>query len=113
MKYFLIVALLVFTSCSGVVTSRTFTQIQHGMSQEASMQKLGKADAIIEKDGMELHKYINIYGPALSHDGCGKCSTMRKSDYFVVYRNGQVVEYGQVDHRFKPDPVVTKTFFDS
>jgi len=110
-KYLLVIALLFFTSCSGIVTGRTFTQIKPGMSQEASMQKLGNAQDVIKKDGLELHKYKDVYGPKSFHPGCSKCTMMGKCDYFVVYKQGKVVEYGQMHHRFNPNPLVTKVFF--
>ena len=64
MKYIALIALLTLASCTGVVTSRTFTQLKPGMSQEVSIQKLGKANIVIQKDGMELHKYTNVFGPS-------------------------------------------------
>ena len=83
------------------------------MSQEDSMQKLGKADLVIPKGNMELHKYTNLYGPKRYHPGCDKCTVVGKTDYFVVYKDGTLIEYGQMNHRFQPKAIVTKVFFDS
>ena len=113
MKCFLILAIFIFTSCTGTITARTFNQLHHGMSKEDSFQKLGKADSIVQKNGMELHKYSNIYGPKLSHSGCNKCTVVGKCDYFVVYKDGILIEYGQMSHRLKPKSIVTKAFFGS
>lgn len=111
MKYILILALFVFTSCSGVVTSRTFSQLRNGMSQGLSMEVLGKANSVTPKNGMEMHKYTNIYGPNMAHAGCSKCGIVGRYDYYVVYKGDKIIEFGQTHHRPNPNFAVTNAFF--
>ncbi|MCM8536708.1 MAG: hypothetical protein NE334_12290 [Lentisphaeraceae bacterium] len=109
MKYLLVVALVILTSCAGT-TARTFNELNNGMSQEVTMEKLGKASSVLQKDDMEMHTYTNLYG--MRRDHCNTCTkTVAKCDYFVVYKNGTLIEFGPTHFRATPNPSVTQAFF--
>ena len=93
MRYLLLLVLLFLIGCAGT-TGRTFNELHEGMPQEAAMAKLGKADEITQKGEYEMHTYKNLFGAA-SGESCSKCSTrIVKTDYYVVYKSGQVVKVG-------------------
>lgn len=92
-KFLIFTALLLLVSCAGT-TGRTFNELHEGMPQEAAMAKLGQADEVTQKGEYEMHTYKDLFGAA-SSESCSKCSTrIVKTDYYVVYKSGQVVKVG-------------------
>ena len=96
MKNLLVLAALpVLVSCAGT-TGRTFNELYKGMNKEIAMEKLGKADEITQKGEFEMHTYKGLFGTT-SSDGCSQCNTrIVKTDYYVVYKGGQVVKIGSM-----------------
>ena len=95
MKYLVILSIAFLVSCTGT-TGRTFNELENGMSQEAAMQKLGKACSVTQKGDYEMHKYTNLYG-LVDKDGCNSCNkTVGKCDYYVIYQNGKLLKYGTI-----------------
>ena len=81
-SFFFVFGILLVAGC---VTGEKMTRLDAGMSREQVISTLGKPDGFQTLGEYDAIKYTNRLMSGFSWD---------RGDYFVIFKNGKVVEYG-------------------